>query len=173
MGRQVNFYFAKSDEEAFLTAPAMRDTVLVNLRSEGEPSPSVVVQLWERCYSDTRVLQACVTPAGFLSGIRYLSVPSIGRYLVDTDCSPVIEYSRSGLNAELNLLVSGRLWYQEKYWDRDENGNDVLMQKDPSLTKLYNTLSGWIKRHCKRLPNGLYIGPGALELYEKGASLSP
>jgi len=74
---------------------------------------------------------------------------------------------------EINPLVSGRFWYEHKYWDKDKDGRDILVAKDEELKLLYERLARWIKKYCKRLPNGNYIAPLAAELYSKGAELSP
>ena len=107
-----------------------------------------------------------------LRQLKYREIKDSGLFYIDGYESPVIEFSRSGYKPELNLIVSGRLWYQHKYWTKDENGQDIIREKSKELERLYSSLVRWIKKHCTRLPNGNYIGPHAAELHERGAKLS-
>ena len=109
----------------------------------------------------------------FMTDLDKIIYGRADQYYVNIIVSPVIEFSRSGHNPNLNRLISGRLWYQHKYWTKDKKGNDILLEKSQELEKLYNSLARWIKKYCKLLPNTNYIGPHAMELYKNGAELSP
>jgi hypothetical protein len=161
MGRQIIFHFVNLDEREFIKFLAFGDVAFVK---------------WDG--SEFKVLAEYNLPEGYpfqLFIVRLSEIDNI-KFLNDTTInsatSPVIEFTRSYYMEELNRLISGRLWFEKRYWTKSSDGTDILMEKSEALQKLYDSLAKWIKKYCERLPNGRYIGPHAKELLEKGAELS-
>lgn len=171
MGRQIEFYFDDGDEREFIKLAQFKDVVFLKFREMEFRKYEECLDIKKKAYSEASWNQTCICIERDLKSVKLLGKD--GNFFVDLHVSPVIEFSRSGYKPELNRLISGRLWYQHKYWAKDENGHDVLMEKSKELEKLYNSLVRWIKKYCKRLPNGNYIGPHAMVLYKNGTELSP
>ena len=173
MGRQVNFYFVEEDEQSFLQILEHEEVIF--LRDDDHEWPS------HRFYGEFRLQprdgaahsQTLMCRKCDLKHLRFSRIATTERYYIDSICSYVIEFTRSGYREVSNTLVSGRIWYEHTFWDKDSEGRDILVAKDEELKKLYERLARWIKKYCKRLPNGNYIAPHATELYAKGAELSP
>jgi hypothetical protein len=173
MGRQINFYFDYRDEKLFLDLPQLQNVVFLRFNNIDHPQYYIYDEFDLNPQLEASHSQTCICLQNDLDKVVYSEIDDGKAYFINDITSPIIEYTRSGFNYELNLLVSGRLWFQMKYWGKDENGESALLSKSKELEKLYNSLAGWIRRHCKRLPNGNYIGPHAMELYNKGTELSP
>ncbi len=79
----------------------------------------------------------------------YLYKENYGEFLrnnyrrVDFMNGPVIEFSKSMIDAETKRLIRGRLWMDSWYFD--EAGNKV--KKSELLTKDYEKLVRWVKKH--------------------------
>lgn len=173
MGKQVNFFFVEEDEKEFLKRLNGEDIVLLKKNTE-QPRNEIYDEFHLSPNKEASQSQSYICLKTYLSEVKYEAVEEHGYFYIESFASPVIEFSRSGLNPESDILVSGRIYYQHTYWDEDENGNDILLEKPEEPEKLYNRLARWIRKYCKRLPNDYrYIGPHALELYKKGARLSP
>jgi hypothetical protein len=171
MGKQINFYFGSRDELEFLDCRFLNEAVFISHESstnsiemynEFQLNPTI-----REVYSQLNICRP-----SYFEQIKFREVPTQEIYFIDPYDNPVIEFIRSGYKEDLNLLISGRLWYQHKYWGKDRIGKSVILTKSEELNKLYNSLAGWIRRHSTPLPNGRYIGPHAKELLEKGAELS-
>jgi hypothetical protein len=171
MGRQIRFYFVCEDEANLIMEALGGDTVLLadyvrSLRSGARTeigADAIGVQV-------AGMVHICFKSD--LGRVRYVSTGRGDEYFLESYDSFVIEYLRCGLDAETNRLVPGRLWYQHRYWTKDETGKDVVREKSEELERLYNRLIRRIKKYCKRLPDGYYIGPHAMELHQNGAELS-
>ena len=171
MGRQINFYFVKDDELKFLARCTENNVTF--LQWDVELPQNTEYSCFEQLPYDRDVKkQLFICLRSDLPNIKYKEIESKWFY-IDSTTSPVIEFTRSGIIPMKNILVSGRLWFEMKYWDKDKNGNSILVTKDKKLEELYNSLAKWIRKYCMRLPNGNYIGPHAMELYKNGATLSP
>ncbi len=173
MGRQVNFYFIEQDELRFLDILSKENVVYLRMDRSEKRAFRIYDEFrlnpcGEASHGQTLICRSCD-----LDRLVFLPRRKSDMYFVDLDRSPVIEFSRSGYRDVSNRLVSGRLWYEHKYWDRNSNGESVLYAKGEDLKKLYERLSRWIRKHCTRLPNGNYIAPHAAEVYANGAELSP
>jgi hypothetical protein len=170
MGRQIEFYFSEDDEQEFLRQiesaeiTFLRFRELVSVRYEE-------VRLAEFSETSGSEQQVLICHRSDLECLKYWGSAS-DMYMVNILDSPVIEFSRSGLTRDSNRLLSGRLYYEHRYWTKDAAGNDVIMEKSEELEKLYSRLVRWIKKYCKRLPGGYYIGPHAMKLHQNGAELS-
>ena len=171
MGRQINFYFIQNEETKFITHCIENNLMFLQWDVE-LPQNKEYPYFGQLPYNSNVSKQLYICHRRDLQNVKYKMLESKWFY-IDLTVSPVIEFIRSGLNPNNNILVSGRLWFEMKYWDKDEKGNDILVTKDKILEELYNSLAKWIRKYCTRLPNGNYIGPHAMELYKKGAKLSP
>jgi len=172
MGRQINFYFDEKDEQEFLKLHQLNDIVFLKFRNMKSPQYEEI-QLGSPVHVSDSDSQTYMCFRHDLNNIEYQDYDDGKLFYIKGVTSPVIEFSRSRYRQNLNLLGSGRLWYEHKYWAKDEDGNDVLLEKSKELEKLYNSLARWIRKHCTRLDNGNYIAPHAMELYKNGAEISP
>jgi len=82
-----------------------------------------------------------------------------GSYWMSGTINPVIEFIRSRPDRETKKWISGRIWFEFKYWVKDENGKAVLLQKDDALKKLYEKLERWIRKHFRKDSLDYYVGP--------------
>lgn len=177
MARQLGFYFTNLDESEFLSRSPLSDTGVLFLRNDlDSPKHEIYNQFDQLAYDETNDTQIFLCYKEDLSGVllNRVKIKNTNKWLyyIDGTASPVIEYFRSGYNRGTNIIVAGRLWYEHKYWAKDEGSNSILVEKDKRLEMFYNSLVRWIKQYCTRLPNGNYIGPHAQKLYEAGAGLS-
>ena len=171
MGRQINFYLHNEDERNLLESGVFSNIVFLN-RLTDNPKNNVYKEFHLIPREQTKNTQLYVCLEEDLDNIVYMPINSSDLYFVEPTLSHVIEFIRSGLNPEKNILVSGRFWYEHKYWTKNENGEYILVEKSKELEKLYNNLAGWIRRHCDRMENGNYIGPNAKDVHKKGTRLS-
>ena len=172
MGRQINFYFDSNDEKDFLKLIYDNDIVFLRRRYKREK-----VETYNEFHinpaEDLTISQTYICYQTNINDVSFLSDKENSIVIIDSLYSPVIEFDRSRFDSKSNLLVSGRLWYEHKYWTKDEQGNSILKEKSKELERLYNSLARWIRKHCTRLDNGNYIAPHAMELYKNGAQISP
>jgi hypothetical protein len=173
MGRQISFYFMERDERLFLQILSTESVEFYRGDPGPDKSPVIYNEFSLNPCTDVTHPQVLVCRRGDEAQIRFLETRDSGRYFIDSVCSPVIEFTRSGYNAGSDTLVSGSLWYEHTYSDEDQNGRNVLAGKAEELKRLYERLAEWIETHCQRLPNGNYIAPHAAESYGRGAKLSP
>jgi hypothetical protein len=171
MGKQIRFYFDDRDEREFLGLPQFQNVAFLKFREMATTECEEYQELDRKAHSATLRDQTCICLKDDLDLI--IIVGEIDNYFIDVHDSPVIEFTRSGYLPKKNLIVSGRLWYQHKYWTKDETGDDVLLEKSKEIEKLYNSLARWIRKHCTLLPNTNYIASHALELYKRDVELSP
>lgn len=172
MGRQINFYLAANDERELLNAEFLKYVEFIR-RDVPSPRSQRYADFEFSPYDDGIYSQLYICFERDIDRIEFRKLEAKNLFYVDSTISPVIEFIRSGYKKEENLLISGRFWIEMKYWDKDEQGNSVLITKGKELEKLYTDLAKWVRKYCTRLPNGNYIGPHALEAYKKGAKLSP
>lgn len=170
MGRQIGFYFSDSDEKTFLSLKQLDRVVFLELGMLRAPL-AIPYEGFHTSVTVPRRWQAAICSDQEFGRLRFIG--GNGVFSIDDVVSAIIEFTRSYYSREEDTLMSGRLWYEHKYWDKDEQGRDVLREKSPELKKLYESLARWIRSHCKRLPNGNYIGEHAQKLLEAGARLSP
>jgi|WetSurMetagenome_2_1015567.scaffolds.fasta_scaffold278162_1 hypothetical protein len=161
MGGQIIFHFVNLDEREFNKFLAFKDVVFV--KWDG----SIFRGLTDYNLPDGYPFQLFIVR---LSDIDNIKIWKEG--IINLSDSPVIEFTRSYYDKEVNLLISGRLWFEKRYLTKSPDGRDILMEKGEALQKLYDSLAKWIKKYCERLPNGRYIGQHAKDYLEKGAKLS-
>ena len=165
MGRQVNFYMTREDEEKFLR----------HVRSSGD----VAVLPYASPTQDFKpLLDLSDSPIQKFSGTYWLFNRSVsnnlvvtfvsaqGYYTVDDDRSSVVQFIRSSLRN--GSIHRGRIWAEFKYLDRDKM---ALLPKEGEFREWYYTIAKWIRRNYKLLERLTYAGPGALKRIEEGFSL--
>jgi hypothetical protein len=171
VGRQINFYFDTGNEESLLNAAIPEGYGLYEINDLPEPKPTLRRRHDE--LSTARVIprQLAICHRDHLAALKFVELSGDGSYYLELDDSWAIEYSPPYSLEGDRRLVSGRLWYEHKYWSTDKDGNDVQIEKPEELKKLYESLARWIRKRCKRLPDGSYIAPGAQILVDEGAEL--
>jgi hypothetical protein len=103
----------------------------------------------------------------FIPNLKRRWIPDPGCYRVRVLYDPVLEFSPSLLTTweERPALVQGRLY----------GIFDPYLGKPPEFQKWYERLVRWIRRTYKKNPTDMdgYIGPAALDFFEKGGYLLP
>ena len=59
-----------------------------------------------------------------------------GRLFIQPDDAPVIEFVRTCINPKDKGIMSGRIWLEMKYYDK----NNMLWYKSENLIKAYNDI---------------------------------
>ncbi len=172
MGKQVNFYMLEEDEQEFVefvlgdgktvllgTAgfqemPPVLDRLPVEY-SPLDPKDWLTVFFWRPGYPlFTRYI---VMKAGPLQGR--------GAYFVDAHRSSVIEFSRSLLRPEENVLTQGRIWAEMRYWEGEQ-----LVYKGEEFEKWYDRIARWLRRRYRKVYYD-YVSPRAYEWSQAGGKL--
>lgn len=172
MGRQINFYLERQDEQVLLNTELLSHVESIKCYVS-KPRSEHYTDFESDPYAKGIYPQLYICLKRDFDNIVYEKLEAKNLYYVDSTRSQVIEFIRSGYKREENLLISGRFWMEMKYWDKDIKGNPVIITKRKELEELYSSLARWIRKYCTKLPNGNYIGRHAMELYGKGVKLSP
>jgi len=175
MGKQVNFYMLEEDEQEFvefvlsdgktviLGAGSLQETPPILDRLPVEDSPLIWrndVYFWRRGYplfTDYGVMKA-----GPLQGQ--------GVYFVDSSQSSVIEFSRSLLLTDKNMLTRGRIWAEMRRLEGDR-----FVYKGEEFEEWYDTIAAWIRKRYRKIGTRpyFYIGSQAYSWYQAGGRLQP
>ena len=167
MGQQVNFYWYGDDERNFFAAARQQSGDLHVLRYM---SP-------DEHFEPLTELPPIAEPAGFhvwLWDQAECSAPVVRwveqqRYFtVDPSASEVIELSRS--YEREGHLIRGRLWAELAGWRMEAPAE--RFEKSATFQKWFKSLTGWIKRHYTKTPEGWYLGPEAKEFQQRGGRLA-
>lgn len=165
MGKQVNFYMTKSDENDFLRF--LQSTGDVCVFKSVTPTPEIVcldslpkqgelfwfaMCLWHRNYSPAPILR---------------HVKQQGYYVVEKFESEVIEFQRCGLDE--GRLVRGRIWAEMNGWRQDDPV--AIIKKSKEFGKWYDRIAAWIKKRSHRDAVGDYVLPDASDFSKKGGAL--
>jgi len=176
MGKQVNFYMIEQDEAEFLDfALDHPDTVILGSPSLN-PEPLVLdglpqdrsavywrdeVLLWKPGYP--LFIQPTVMKAGPHAGQKL--------FFVDELRSSVVQFVRSILLPEENLLTRGRIWADMRRLEGDH-----FVYKGQEFERWYDTMAAWIRKRYRKIGERspyFYIGPQAYEWYQAGGRLQP
>ncbi len=165
LGRQVNFYMAKEDEDQFLSfAKGTGDVVLLPPISSTSDFQSVDVlpepfsaDLWRQFWLFNRSIVS-----SFQS--EYDSQRSY--YMIDGLGSSLVEFSRSYVKD--NTMYPGRIWANFTIVD-DESGD--LAQKDRQFRNWYESLAKWIRKEFYHTGWLVFAGRGALRFQDQGGTL--
>jgi len=176
MGKQVNFYMLEEDEQEFvefvlsdgktviLGAGSLQETPPILDRLPVEDSPLIWrndVYFWRHGYplfTDYGVMKA-----GPLQGQ--------GVYFVDSSQSSVIEFSRSLLLTDKNMLTRGRIWAEMRRLEGDR-----FVYKGEEFEEWYDSIAQWLRKRYQKIGLGkpyFRIGPRAYAWYQAGGKLQP
>ena len=156
MGRQINFYMSESVQAEFMEFLKQNQFIYYDYYTNKVENPAdkklYAVYLYRENY-----------------GV-FLRKKNDNRYIDDMD-GPVIEFSRSIINAETKKITRGRLWMMDWYFD--EAGNKV--KKNELLTKDYEKLVRGVKKYVpyqEYIQKGYilkgYINDEVIELQKQG-----
>lgn len=167
MASVVRFFMGPEDERNFLKDVASFGLVLYPEVVPGDwEAPPVNEDLFGKLEDDSYYL--AFPDAGPIIIDKVKRGPNKGKMMIFEVVSPVIHYSRSVLDADKNVLRSGRLWAELQV------SGDVQrrVQKDASFEKLFGTLEALIaKRGRKSQPVGHFVLPDAAKMYDAGTEL--
>ena len=142
MGRQYNFYMGRNDEELFLEYLRQNQYVIYQDNKDGNPK---VIDKWPEPYSGTGWFILYLYREDFGKMIFSESFRD-GRLFIQPDDAPVIEFVRTCINPKDKGIMSGRIWLEMKYYDK----NNMLWYKSENLIKAYNDIKKWIKKQLKK-----------------------
>ncbi len=181
MGKQVRFYMMPEDELAFLqfvcqdqnvsllasSSPTPELQVIKNLLSSPQQrSELVTILLWNKAFpiGDNDVQEIHLTEYKEEIGAFVETGKVI--YSINTSSAYVIEFSPSFVRGD--ELVKGRIWADMYRLERD-----TLVYKGKDFESWYDRIARWLRRNFKSI-RGVdgYLGPQALEWYQKGGKLS-
>jgi hypothetical protein len=175
MGKQVNFYMLEEDEREFVEfVLSERKTVILGAGSQQEmppildglpveDSPTIwrnTVFFWRPSYP--LFTRHVVMKVGPLQGQ--------GVYYIDFLRSSVIEFGRSLLLPDENLLTRGRIWAEMRRLEGDK-----FVHKGEEFEKWYDTIAAWIRKRYRKVGTKpyFYIGPRAYSWHQAGGRLQP
>lgn len=134
MGKQINFFMDMETEERFISYIKENGVILFEGNNE---KPTEIDTLpapfsgkgWFKVYLHNNT--------GDLKFKRL----SIGRKIIDSIESPVIEFTRTVIRDDSKEISKGRLWVEMKFY----NDDGTLIIKDDILEEWYKLLCKWIK----------------------------
>jgi hypothetical protein len=175
MGKQVNFYMLEEDEREFVEfVLSDRKTVILGSgslqevppildRLPVEDSPPIWrndVYFWRQGYP--LFTRHVVMKVGPLQGQ--------GVYYVDSSQSSVIEFSRSLLLPDENMLTRGRIWAEMRRLEGDK-----FVHKGEEFEEWYDSIAKWLRKRYRKIGTKPYfrIGSRAYNWYQAGGKLQP
>jgi len=155
MGRQINFYMSEKVQTEFIEFLEQNNFLYVDYYVDKTVHPSCkdeyMVYLYKEAYGEL--------------------VKKFDDTVYDNSHGPVIEYSKTLIREDKKTITRGRLWMTDWYFD--EAGNKV--KKNELLTKDYEKLVRWIKKHVpyqvynhKGYMLKEYINDEVIELQKQG-----
>ncbi len=165
MARQVTFFMAKEDEDAFLSfVRRTGDVVLIPSTSTSNlfqplevlPSPSSS-EPWRQFWLWNR---------GIAPNYESEYVQENDRYVINGLLSSLVEFSRSYVKE--NTMYPGRIWAE--FTTVDEETND-LGQKSREFRNWYEEMAKWIRREFMHTGWMMFAGRGALKFQKEGGRL--
>jgi hypothetical protein len=155
MGKQMNFYMLKSDEDEFISYIQSDREVCIFLDRIKHPYIEGLKSLPDRDVPGWFMVYLWDKTNSPPPKIDY--VPEQKHYVVDFFESEVIQFSRSYFDK--NRLVRGRIWAEMK---KLQSGDlSIMTKKSESFEKWFNKLSNWIKKKSKKNDFGDYLLAGA------------
>jgi hypothetical protein len=181
MGKQVRFYMLAEDEQMFLRFVCRDQAVRLLAERSSEPKltfvqdPFMLFQrrvqldtllLWNTAFPITdRHIDEIHLKAYSEEQGAYIETGQIA-YFIDRMHAPVIEFSPSFLRTD-GSLVKGRIWAEMAVWE-----GEVLTYKGKEFEAWYDQIARWLRRNFKRVEGqDGYLGPQALDWYQKGGKL--
>lgn len=136
MGKQFEFFMAEKDEE---TLKEFLQQLNVKILYEGKSSQSIEITHLPPAFSDIGWFQLFLYKEEW-GKLKDKSLSVYIHYL------PIIEFRRTIVRNNSKEISPGRIWYQNKYFDEDEN----LVEKCKDIDLFYYDVKKKIK---KILPN--------------------
>lgn len=175
MGKQVNFYMLEEDEKEFVEfVLSDRETIILGFGSLQERLPILDCLPVEDSFPVWRA-QVYFWRHGYPLFTRYGvmragPLQGQGVYLVDSSQSSVIEFSRSLLLPDENMLARGRIWAEMRRLEGDR-----FVYKGEEFEEWYDSIASWIRKRYRRIGTRpyFYIGPQAYSWYQAGGKLQP
>ncbi len=156
MGRQVQFYMTFEDEKQFLSAVSRQGEIRLIHGSFATGRPDEIQPIWSLGSSSddwALLVASAALPPCIISEF----VPTLGIHCIDEAASEVVQFNRC--KPVKNWLANGRLWFDVR------SGSQP---KSPEFVKWADSLLKWIRKNYHRDPDGVYVGPQALELSAEG-----
>jgi len=173
MGKQVNFYMLEEDEKKFVEFVLSDGKTVILATDSLQETPYILNHLPEEDSPPIYRIQVLFWRPGyplFIKSVVMKEGPLQGKvvYYVDRLQSSVIEFSRSLLRPDENLLTRGRIWAEMRRLEGDR-----FVYKGEEFEEWYDTIAAWIRRRYRKI--GLrpyfYIGPQAYSWYQAGGKL--
>ncbi len=165
MGRQVNFFMAKEDEEKFLGFIKRTGNVLLlppvspteNFQQVDQLPEPFSVDVWRQFWLWNRSI---------VSSFQSEYIAEKGYYAINGLVSSLVEFSRSYVKD--NTMYPGRIWAEFTIVDGETRD---LGQKEREFRKWYETLAKWIRKDFYHTGWMIFAGPGALKFQREGGTL--
>jgi len=177
MGKQVNFYMLEEDEQEFVEfVLGQPETVMLGSAGRQE-TPSILDCL---PVEDSPIIwrsRVYFWRPGYPLFTRYIIMQveplrGQGLYFIDDSQSSVIQFDRSLLLPDENLLTRGRIWADMRRLEGDK-----FVRKGEEFEKWYAGIAAWIRKRYRKISAGshfyFYIGPQAYSWYQAGGKLQP
>ncbi len=165
MGRQVTFFMAREDEDAFLSFVRATANVAI-VPSVSENNNFQPVEKLPEPFSDDSWRQFWLWNRSITPSFRSDYVAEKGYYVINGLLSSLVEFSRSYVKDD--TMYPGRIWAEFTIIDDERND---LAQKDRGFKNWYEDLAKWIRREFMHTGWMMFAGRGALKFQEKGGKL--
>mgnify|MGYP001559939945 CR=1 FL=1 len=165
MGRQVGFYMMPNDEREFIEFVTINSNSVIYPSVSKDKQPKPFKSLPNKYEYNWWFFIYCQGVKGLL---KYDYIKKQNHYHIDDMRSYIIEFSRCGPKEDLR---NGRLWAEIMYWDKDKQGNSIIVRKSPEFVKWFNKITNWIRRNyeCR---DGLYFSKKVIEYLKIGGKVS-
>ncbi len=161
MGKQFEFYMDEKDEEILKECLLRSD---VKILFDGKTPPAMEIIDFPPAFSSIGWFHLYL----YKEKWGQLRDQSLAVYIYSL---PIIEFRRTVIRADAKEISPGRIWYQNRYFDEDEN----LVEKCKDIDLFYYELKKKIKQilpNHKRLESGknktFYCSESIKELLDDG-----
>lgn len=147
MGKQIEFFISKLDENGFLQFVSDNNDLIMNDKADAIDVKDAI---------DTSALSLFIVATN-------IKVFKSNSGFLDSIVSEAIQFTRGFVNNE-KTVRSGRLWAEFKYYDC----NHQIVTKRKEFNEMFNRYVKWIKKNCKMSRcKKYYIGNHAYKLYKE------
>ncbi len=166
MGKQINFYMDRVDEEEFLRYlfSVYSLVVVVGEKQTNDEFPQFDLLDDLKSFEDlNRYYRFYLLNRDISDKLNVRFYPTSGCYFARGENSLSIQFNRCKI--EDIEVREGRLYIDTDGWKFYGLDNKKIKQ----ITKWYDSLVHWIKKRYKKIPNDWrYVGPHTLEAYKQG-----